>query len=79
MIARFARAWRALVDAPTIPGSHGEIVHTGPLPPWLYATLQAEADRRHRPLVDIIYQAIYTHGLAILRHQAEVKRTKHEQ
>lgn len=79
MMERLGRAWRALVDAPQPPGQRGELVMTGPLPPWLYATLAAEAQRRGRPLIDIIYQAIYTHGLAILRHQAEMRGTKHEQ
>lgn len=79
MIARLMQAWRHLVDTPALPHDQGQIVLTGPLPPWLYATLQAEAERQQRPLADIIYQAIYYHGTAIVRHQAELKGLPHEQ
>lgn len=68
MIERLARAWRALVDVPTLPSSRGTLViFTGPLPEWMFAAYVAQAEREGRPLADVIYTALHHQARLIVR------------
>lgn len=68
MMQRLARAWRALVDVPTLPTSRGTLViFTGPLPQWMFAAFVAQAAREGRSLEDVIYTALHHQALAIVR------------
>ena len=68
MFDRLARAWRSLVDVPTLPTSRGTLViFTGPLPEWMFAAYVAQAEREGRPITDVIYTALHHQALAIVR------------